>query len=471
MALRMVFRPRKLHFKRASLAHILLAITGACAFFAALVVAILFESKEEAAEPLHYNEFWRQERYEDFRSWTRSGIALHGTGSNVSLLLAPETQANCSEEIIASDAKQYKKQYNQQVGLCQGHDPYEPGTYGQQRNYYNGGDFYYGTITSPIHITRRPITTLIPSWNASTPPGTWLELHVRVRQGEQWSNWYSMGIWAGEENTIARHSVDQQQDANGAVATDTFTVQGQQANAYQIRVTLFSVASGLSPVLWRVYMIASADAKHQAEPFLSSDEEAWGMDLDVPQHSQMLAAYSTPTAYGQGKEWCSPTTLNMLLAYWAEVLQRPNLLESVPRIAARVYDATYEGTGNWPFNMAYAAEFNLRAYVTRMYTFNQVEKWIQTGVPVGISVSYATGKLPNSPIPSTPAGHLLVVRGFTANGDVITNDPAAPTNETVQIIYNRYDLAQAWLNGSHGLVYIIYPENWPVPDSDQSQCW
>ncbi|HTK10026.1 MAG TPA: C39 family peptidase [Ktedonobacteraceae bacterium] len=468
MALRKVFHPRNFHFKRPSLARILLTATGIVTFSSALAVSTLFESKNGAAEPLHYNEFWRQERYEDFQGWTRNGIALHGTGSNVSLLLAPGTLADCNADVIAGGTVQY----DHQAGLCLGHDPYEPGTYGQHHsNYYNGGDFYFGTLTSPIHVPHQPITTLIPSWNASTPPNTWLELQLRVRQGEHWSKWYSMGIWAGKESTITRHTVDQQRDANGTVATDTFTVLGQPANAYQLRVTLFSNTAGLSPVLWRVYAIASADAEHPAEPFLSSDEEAWGMDLEVPQHSQMLAAYSTPTPYGQGNVWCSPTSLSMLLAYWAEVLHRPDLLERVPTMAAHVYDATYEGTGNWPFNMAYAAEFNLRAYITRMYSFNQVEKWIQAGVPLAISISYGTHQLPNSPIPSTPAGHLLVVRGFTANGDVITNDPVASTNEAVQITYNRYDLAQAWLNGSHGLVYVVYPENWPVPESDQSLCW
>jgi hypothetical protein len=117
------------------------------------------------------------------------------------------------------------------------------------------------------------------------------------------------------------------------------------------------------------------------------------------------------------------------------------------------------------------AEFGLRAFVTRMYSFNQIEQWIQAGVPLAISITYGEHELPNSPIPSTPSGHLLVVRGFAINGDVITNDPAAPTDASVQIIYNRYDLAQVWLNGSHGLVYVIYPENWPVPDSNQSGCW
>ncbi len=462
----MVFRPHFSYFKRASLARKLLATTGTLTFLSALAVANLFEHKHESGEKLHYNEFWSQDRFEDFQDWTRNGVALHGIGSNVSLLLAPGTQTHCTDEVIAEGVVQCDKQ----AGLCHGHDPHEPGSY-HRHNYYNGGDFYYGTLTSPVHLPKQPITTLIPSWNASTPPGTWLELQVRVRQKEVWSNWYSLGIWAGKNSVITRHSVEEQRDAHGMVATDTFQVNGQPANAYQIRVTLFSVTPGLSPVLWRIYSIASKDGVHPAEPFLSSDEKAWGLDLTVPQYSQMRAEYSSQTAYGRGDSWCSPASVCMMLAYWAEVLQRPDLLQTLPEAAARVYDATYEGTGNWPFTMAYAAEFGLRAYVTRMYSFNQVEKWIQAGIPLAISITYEENKLPNSPILSTPAGHLLVVRGFTTNGDVITNDPAAATDAAVQIIYNRYDLAQAWLTGSHGLVYIVYPENWPLPESKQSGCW
>jgi len=463
----MGFRPHFSHRKRSWLARMLLTTTGFLTFFSAFAaVANLFAYGDEAEEAQHYNEFWRQDRYEDFLRWRREGVALHGIANNVSLLLAPGTPANCCEAVIADE----KAFYDAQEGLCHGRDPYEAGTY-HQHNYYNGGDFYFGSLTSPVQRPKQPITTLISSWNASTPPRTWLELQVRVLQGEQWSKWYSLGIWAGKDSTITRHSVDDQGDANGMVATDTYQVRGQHASAYQVRVTLFSVTPGLSPVLWRIYTIASTDAMHAAEPFLSSDEEAWGLDLTVPQRSQMLPEYRELTAYGRGSDWCSPASICMILAYWAEVLQRPDLQQAIPEAAARIYDATYEGTGNWPFNTAYVAEFGLRAFLTRMYSFNQVEQWIQAGVPLAISITYGEHKLPNSPIPSTPSGHLLIVRGFTTNGDVITNDPAAPTDASVQIIYNRYDLAQVWLNGSHGLVYIIYPENWPVPDSNQLGCW
>jgi hypothetical protein len=463
----MLFRPRTL-FKRSSLARTLLATAGTLSFLSALAATSLFEQHSEPEETHHYNEFWRQERFEDFQSWTRNGVALHGVGSNVSLLLVAHQQATCDDSTLVAGGK---VRYDTQAGLCQGQDPYEPRSYKQGINYYNGGSFYFGTLTSPVHSPQQPITTLIPSWNASTPPGTWLEFQARLLQGDEWSTWYSLGIWAGKESAITRHSVDQQDNARARVSTDTLQVCSQPAKAYQLRISLFSSSAGLSPVLWRVYALASTDAKHAAEPLLSSDEEAWGTDLMVPQYSQMLPAFEKQTSYGKGDGWCSPTSVCMLLGYWSEVLQRPDLRQRIPDVAARVYDATYGGTGNWPFNTAYAAEFDLHAYVTRMYSFIQVEKWIQAGVPLAISIAYEENELPGAPIPRTPDGHLLVVRGFTANGDVITNDPAASSDKQVQIVYNRYDLTQAWLNGSHGLVYIIYPSNWPIPDSHQHRCW
>lgn len=54
-------------------------------------------------------------------------------------------------------------------------------------------------------------------------------------------------------------------------------------------------------------------------------------------------------------------------------------------------------------------------------------------------------------------GHLLVVRGFTPEGDVIVNDPAAASDEGVRRVYKRELFQRAWLDRS-GVVYIIYPE-------------
>ena len=60
-------------------------------------------------------------------------------------------------------------------------------------------------------------------------------------------------------------------------------------------------------------------------------------------------------------------------------------------------------------------------------------------------------------------GHLLVIRGFDTNGDVITNDPAAKTAPEVRKLYGRADFERVWLGGSGGIVYVIYPRGKALP--------
>ncbi len=59
-------------------------------------------------------------------------------------------------------------------------DPYAPGAY-QGRNFYTGGSFFVGEATSPIVTTPFAFTEAVASWNASTAPGTWIELQIRAR--------------------------------------------------------------------------------------------------------------------------------------------------------------------------------------------------------------------------------------------------------------------------------------------------
>jgi hypothetical protein len=54
-------------------------------------------------------------------------------------------------------------------------------------------------------------------------------------------------------------------------------------------------------------------------------------------------------------------------------------------------------------------------------------------------------------------GHIVVLRGFTKQGDPIINDPAAKTDANVKTIYNRGQLERAWITHSGGIVYVIQP--------------
>ena len=419
------------------------------------------------ASSAQYDEFWRQDSAAAFGQWTLNGVAVTTNGSQVSVQLAPSTGAalTCS----ATDIDGGTASYNAAVGLCAGTDPLAPGSYDNGLNYYNGGSFYYGTLTSPVVTTKKPITTVIASWDATTPTGTWLEVHIRTLQSGAWTHWYKLPVWASDFSTIHRHSVAGQSDKTGSIDTDTYRTGRTSATAYQLSLTLFTTTPGTSLSLRRVTAIASYDNASSVQS-VTPDQSVWGTNLAVPQRSQMLPEYQGLGYGGGGEVWCSPTSTSMVMAYWSNVLNNPDLNQTVPDAARDTYDFTYDGTGNWPFNTAYAASHGLRAFVTRMYSLSQIEQWIKVGVPIIISIAYKSGQLPGAPASST-AGHLMVVRGFAANGDVITNDPAAATNDEVQRVYPRAIFQSLWQTASNGTVYVIYPEFWPTPWQDALGSW
>ena len=183
---------------------------------------------------------------------------------------------------------------------------------------------------------------------------------------------------------------------------------------------------------------------------------AWGKIVATPERSQH--------GYPNAKGWCSPTSLSMALARWAETLSRPEMSLTVPEVADFVHDGDYAGTGNWAFNVAFAGSFSgMRSYVTRLDDISEVEDWIAAGIPVVLSARWDWLQ-PGRPTDS--AGHLIVCIGFTDNGDVVINDPAAHLDrgQSVRQIYKREDVVHAW-SKSHNAVYLIYPTSAKIPEN------
>ncbi len=313
-----------------------------------------------------------------------------------------------------------------------------------------------GTLTSRVYDSAHK-DTFIPSWNARTPSGTWLRIEMRVRSGGSWTRWWDMGVWAEGTGTMKRHGVDGQRAGDWRVLTDTLQSIGPVfADAYQYRLTLLSKRTGSTPSVRAIY-VTTSNSYRDGDVLLEANESLWGDDLSVPARSQMI--------YPNGGEvWCSPTSLSMVMAYWANKMGRRGLDQEVPTVARGTYDYVYRGNGNWPFNTAYAASNGLKASVNRFSSLGQVERWIAKGVPVIASISWERGGLTGAPLPAS-SGHLLVIRGFTEAGNVIVNDPAAGTNSGVRRIYQRDELHRAWFeSGSGGVAYIVRPESWSVPD-------
>jgi hypothetical protein len=326
-----------------------------------------------------------------------------------------------------------------------GKDPFPAGSY-HGGNYYSGGSFRQGAARSTPWVSARPFDSVLPSFEAETPPGTWIAVGLSVRVGGVWSKDYALGVWASAKGTVARHSVDGQDDATARVQTDTLVLT-QKADAVRFVVQLFSEGSATPRLRAVAAIVAESGA---AAPNDTPTAAALGKLLEVPKRSQMV--------YPETDGWCSPTSTSMVLAHWSARLGNPALLETVPAAADGIYDFVYDGTGNWTFNTAHAASLAggaLHAVVTRMQSLRQAERLIAAEIPLVISISFGAGELTGGPISAT-TGHLIVLRGFTASGDVVCNDPAFASDAAVQVTYKRAELEQAWSH-SQRTAYLIWP--------------
>ncbi|MGN9913143.1 C39 family peptidase [Phytohabitans sp. LJ34] len=345
----------------------------------------------------------------------------------------------------------------------------------------------YATWTSPVRKVGFDASELVASWNAETPAGTWIQVEMQgtYNTGDR-TPWYVMGRWASGDQDIRRTSVNRQGDPWSTIFTDTFSIDdvanGVMLRGYQLRLTLYRAPDQWrSPRVWMVGAMSSLVPDRFTVP-LSKGRIAWGRELVVPRYSQNVHEGHYPEYDGGGEAWCSPTSTEMVVEYWG---RRPSEEDTswvdptypdptVNHAARMVYDYTYDGAGNWPFNTAYAASFpGLDAFVTRLHSLDDVERLIRAGIPVITSQSFLASELDGANYGTS--GHLFVVVGFTAEGDVVINDPASSSNEAVRNVYPREQFETVWLrtkrinvsggvsSGSGGIAYLIKPwwKPWP----------
>lgn len=348
-------------------------------------------------------------------------------------------------------------------------DPYGP----SGRLAYSRGRWY-----SPWVATDFGLTELIASYQAKTPAGTFLEISARGRTGAgSTSSWDSLGRWASHDAKFHRMSLGSQSDDLSRVAVDTLvTSSGVTFTSWQLRLSLFRrTGTATTPTVTRVAAVAS---RLPATSPTSPPGSAAGQSLAVPKYSQEIHAGEYPQWDGGGEAWCSPTSTSMVMGYWNRL--------PTPKQYAWVNDAYrqpwvdyaarytfawgYDGTGDWPFNTAYAAQFGLDSFVTRLRSLGEAELFIDEGIPLVASIGFGPGELDGAPISSTN-GHLLVIRGFTQSGNVIVNDPAAPTAKTVRRVYDRGQFENAWLDTTGGVVYVIYPPTKSLPAPSAHSNW
>jgi hypothetical protein len=305
-------------------------------------------------------------------------------------------------------------------------------------------------LLSPVIQATMDWNELIASWNAAAPDGTFLKIEASAILPDHPTKFYTLGLWSPDNKIFPRTSVNGQRDSDGTVKTDTLFLK-KTANAVQIRITLGGTNSAMPKLKFIGLSFSNPEVTPPVRP---PNQTAWGKIIPTPERSQH--------GYPQEKGWCSPTSTSMDLARWADVLHRPEMNLTVPDVASKVFDAGFEGTGNWPFNTALAGSFSgMRAYVTRFNDMTELESWITNGIPVILSTRWDLLRAGRN---DTGSGHLVVCIGFTKNGDVVINDPATNLKkDSVRHIYLRADVIKSWAT-SHNTVYLIYPVGAKLPE-------
>ena len=296
-----------------------------------------------------------------------------------------------------------------------------------------------GTIISSEIKTSFPFNNAVPSWNCISPLKTGIKVELRAGRDQTWTDWFEISQWG---RGIPARGNGLKRSWHGYVDADILELY-QDYDYIQYKITLLSLDGQESPRVRRFAIVYA----NKFQPGLRDDDgpsDAWGKVVDVPFFSQTV---EDPSIAGR---ICAPTSMTMVLNYFDYALPTRT-------VADLAYDSFNRIYGNWPYVAAVAGELGLKSYVTRYPDWRGVEEQILKGYPVIISINFGANQLKNSPITST-AGHIIVVRGFTEDGQVVCNDPAASTKARGQVVYDRQELRRAWNNGV-AIITEIEPES------------
>lgn len=279
-----------------------------------------------------------------------------------------------------------------------------------------------------------PFHEAMLGWNVDVPPGSgvWFEIRVGA-PGQEWSPWMLIGEWgdvSAPVDPVTGYDL-------GRVEVDVF-VSETLHDRVQWRASAVRSESSAAPV--RITLLDIITTVAGAAPPATPPNNC-PIEIDVPFRSQ-----KTPDESLSGR-LCSPTSVTMVLA--ARGVDLP-----LEQVAATAYDKRHDIYGNWPRNVQAAYELGRRARLTRINTWGEAERILAAGQPLVISFSAKEGELPQAPYSST-SGHLIVLTGFTAEGDLIVNDPAVATREEGRRIYPRRIMSELWLGRARGTAYII----------------
>ncbi|MBX7246080.1 MAG: C39 family peptidase [Candidatus Sumerlaeaceae bacterium] len=309
-----------------------------------------------------------------------------------------------------------------------------------------------GTYTSQPQKAEFEFHEILPSWNLLVDEETQgYRVYVRVAgRDREWSPWIYFGgggILLKEPNPNRSRIVP----GWGTVRVDYIMLE-KAALYFQYRVELKSAGPKSATGQRRMALVRFFLSYSNT----SGDRELWETS-DHPKRASF--APETTTSLGipyrcQGwvedrklaSQICCPTSLAM-------ILEKYGINKPTTEVAAEVLDKENSIYGNWPRTAQVAARYGFEAHVERFRRHEDVQRLIANGFPVMASIRITKGDLGTEPQRAS-GGHLILLQGFTKEGDYIVNDPDSPGPGGAERIFSRQDLQNVWIDkGGVGIVY------------------
>ncbi|MCX7964074.1 MAG: C39 family peptidase [Candidatus Sumerlaea chitinivorans] len=311
-----------------------------------------------------------------------------------------------------------------------------------------------GVLTLGERRLRFPFNEAIPSWNATTPPGTGLRVWMRVGSRRAWTDWFEAGSWGIATDLGTTRVFDL---GVGRYEYDSLLLR-EPADRVQVRVELVRQHGGQSAPTLRLFALSYSNTLGDEKLFRSFgkakratrtaiDERATTLLLPVKFRSQVIA----------NTKWigriCAPASAAMAATAFGVDLPTQEL-------AAQIYDPVSDMFGVWHRVVQGVAQSELRGYITRFRHWDDVLEELKRGSVILCSIRFKHGEIPNPPRiyrRRGTEGHIVVLVGVTPRGTLLVHDSAS--KDWGQ--YNEWtpeQLAKAWFDKGGVAMVFTRPE-------------
>ncbi len=267
--------------------------------------------------------------------------------------------------------------------------------------------------------TSEPVETLgyvslVASWAAISSENATCEVKVSCLVNNVWSDYITYYKWGlGLQNAC----YDQSNNLTKSVEDEILILNNKKATAFKYTVTLSRTdATFESPKLAFVsFALEIPNHTH----FIDVNSLPESVNHDVPK----LYQNAVP---GIGNIICSATSTTMLLKYYGFDFSDKDSEFEHRYVASLVKDYGNNIYGNWVYNTVTMGAFGLNAYVSRMYSIEELLYHLAYIGPVSLSMK---GQMTSNLKDYYTAGHLIVVTGYKyVDGKLIilSNDPNVP---------------------------------------------